>query len=171
MQMALIWAQSENRIIGRNNKLPWYLPEDLKYFKRVTYGKPVIMGRRTFDSIGRPLPGRANIVITHRPDSLPAGVQGVDSLDAARVVAEADALVNGEDEIIVMGGAQVYDLALPQADRLYVTHVRAVIEGDAVFPDVPWDDFREVSKHSHKAAGPNPYDYDFVIYDRRVNDA
>lgn len=118
MRTALIWAQAENRVIGRNNKLPWYLPEDLKYFKRVTYGKPVIMGRRTFDSIGKPLPGRANIVLTRHPETLPAGVQGVSDLESARRIAEADALVNGEEEIIVMGGARIY--ALAQIGRAHV---------------------------------------------------
>ncbi len=166
MRKALMWAQAENRVIGRNNKLPWYLPEDLKYFKRTTYGKPVIMGRKTFDSIGKPLPGRANIVVTRHPDDLPAGVHGETSLQAAYERAEADALVNGKEEIIVMGGAQIYELALPDADRLYVTHVHAEVEGDARFPQVNWNDFVEVKRADHAAEGPNPYDYSFVIYDR-----
>ena len=166
MRKALIWAQAENRVIGRNNKLPWYLPEDLKFFKRTTFGKPVIMGRKTFDSIGKPLPGRANIIITRHPDDLPETVTGVTSLEAAIDTAEANALVNGEEEIIIMGGAQIYELALPLADRLYVTHVHAEVEGDAFFPEVDWSRFGEVSRADFKAAGPNPYDYSFVVYDR-----
>ncbi len=167
MRKALIWAQSANRVIGRNNKLPWYLPEDLKYFKRTTYGKPIIMGRNTFDSIGKALPGRANIVLTRRPGDLPDGVTGVSTLAEAYDRAEADALVNGEAEIIIMGGAQIYALALPDADRLYVTHVHAEVDGDAYFPEVDWDQFVEVTRADHAAEGPNPYDYSFVIYDRR----
>ncbi|TGG90632.1 dihydrofolate reductase [Natronospirillum operosum] len=166
MRKALIWAQARNRVIGRNNKLPWYLPEDLRFFKRTTFGKPVIMGRRTFDSIGKPLPGRANIIITRHPDDLPATVTGVTSLEQAIDTAEANALVNGEEEIIIMGGAQIYELALPQADRLYVTHVHADVEGDALFPEVDWAQFQEVSRADFKASGPNPYDYSFVVYDR-----
>lgn len=167
MRKALMWAQAENRVIGRNNQLPWYLPEDLKYFRKVTYGKPVIMGRKTFDSIGRPLPGRANIVLTRHPEQLSAGVIGVTTLAEAYQRAEADALVNGENECVVMGGAQIYALALPDADRLYVTHVRANIEGDTLFPPVDWAAFAEVARESFEAAGPNPYDYEFVVYDRR----
>lgn len=166
MRTALIWAQAQNRVIGRNNKLPWYLPEDLKFFKRTTFGKPVIMGRRTFDSIGKPLPGRANIIVTRHPDDLPETVTGVVSLQQGLDTAEANALVNGEEEIIVMGGAQIYELALPHADRLYVTHVHADVEGDAVFPEVDWTQFTEVSRADFKASGPNPYDYSFVVYDR-----
>ncbi len=167
MRKALMWAQADNRVIGRNNQLPWYLPEDLKYFRKITYGKPVIMGRRTFDSIGRPLPGRANIVVTRHPEDLPAGVTGVTTLAEAYRRAEADALVNGEEEFVVMGGAQIYALALPDADRLYVTHVRADVDGDTYFPEVDWAAFAEVSRQSFEASGPNPYDYDFVVYDRR----
>ena len=168
MRKALMWAQAANRVIGRNNKLPWYLPEDLKYFKRTTYGKPVIMGRKTFDSIGKPLPGRANIVLTRSPDTLPNGVTGVSTLADAYERAEADAVVNGEKEIIIMGGAEVYALALPDADRLYVTHVHADVAGDAYFPPVSWEQYVEVKRADHAAEGPNPYDYSFVIYDLKA---
>lgn len=167
MRKALMWAQADNRVIGRNNKLPWYLPEDLKYFRKITYGKPMIMGRRTFDSIGRALPGRANIVITRHPEDLQPGVIGVSTLAEAYRCAEADGLVNGEEECVVMGGAQIYAMALPDADRLYVTHVRASVDGDTCFPEVDWAAFREVSRQCFEASGPNPYDYEFVVYDRR----
>lgn len=166
MRKALIWAQARNRVIGRDNKLPWYLPNDLKYFKAVTLGKPVIMGRKTFDSIGKPLPGRTNIVLTRQPDDLPDGVVGVSTLAEAYEQAEAVALINGQDEVIVMGGAQVYALALPDADRLYVTHVHADVEGDAHFPVVAWSAFAEKSREDFAAEGPNPYGYSFVVYDR-----
>jgi dihydrofolate reductase len=108
-RLALIVAVAENGCIGINNKLPWYLPEDLKYFKAVTSGKPVIMGRTTFDSLGRPLPNRTNIVITRNPDfTAPEGVRIVHSLNDAIAVAESVAFINGNDEIIIMGGSQIY---------------------------------------------------------------
>lgn len=167
MRKALIWAQASNRVIGRNNKLPWYLPNDLQYFKKVTLGKPVIMGRKTFDSIGKPLPGRTNIVLTRTPTGLPEGVVAVATLAEAYEQAEAVALINGVDEVIVMGGAQVYELALPDADRLYVTHVHADVEGDAHFPEVNWQRFEALSREDFAAEGPNPYPYSFVVYARQ----
>ncbi|MFY0663429.1 MAG: dihydrofolate reductase [Natronospirillum sp.] len=167
MRKALIWAQARNRVIGRDNKLPWYLPNDLQYFKKVTLGKPVIMGRKTFDSIGKPLPGRTNIVLTRTPKGLPEGVVAVTTLAEAYEQAEAVALINGVDEVIVMGGAQIYELALPDADRLYVTHVHAEVEGDARFPEVNWQRFKELSREDFAAEGPNPYPYSFVVYARQ----
>lgn len=166
MRIALIWAQAENRVIGRDNKLPWYLPEDLKLFKRMTYGKPVIMGRKTFSSIGKPLPGRTNIVISRGAPELPAGVLGVDSLDDALAQARAVATIDGQAEVIVMGGAQIYALALPVADRLYVTHVQAKVAGDAYFPEFDWSAYTEVSRDQFPASGPNSYPYRFSVYDR-----
>ncbi|MFC3851484.1 dihydrofolate reductase [Salinispirillum marinum] len=166
MQKALIWAQAANGVIGRNNALPWYLPNDLKFFKAMTFGKPVIMGRKTFDSIGRPLPGRTNIVLSRQPDALPAGVIGVTTLADAYAQAEAKALIDGQDEIIVMGGAQLYALALPDADRLYITHVHADVEGDAWAPEVDWSQFTERQREDFTAEGPNPYPYSFVLYER-----
>lgn len=166
MRIALIWAQAENRVIGRNNKLPWYLPEDLKFFKRMTYGKPVIMGRNTFASIGKALPGRTNIVISRGQPDLPEGVVLVGSLAEALEHAQAVATIDGQAEVIVMGGAQIYALALPLADRLYVTHVHAEVQGDAFFPEVDWSAFSLVSRNNFSADGPNPYDYSFAVYDR-----
>jgi len=166
MRIALIWAQAENRVIGRENKLPWYLPEDLKFFKRMTFGKPVIMGRKTFESIGKPLPGRTNIVISRGQPELPPGVVLVDTLEEALAQAEAVATIDGQDEVIVMGGAQIYALALPQADRLYVTQVKAEVAGDAYFPEVPWSEYTEMHREDFVADGPNPYNYSFVVYER-----
>jgi dihydrofolate reductase len=166
MRVALIWAQAKNRVIGRENKLPWYLPEDLKFFKRMTLGKPVIMGRKTFESIGKALPGRTNIVISRGEPELPPGVVLVHTLEEALAQAEAVATIDGQTEVIVMGGAQIYELALPMADRLYVTHVQAEVPGDAFFPEVPWSDFTETFRETFAAQGPNPYDYAFAVYDR-----
>jgi dihydrofolate reductase len=168
MRLAMIAAQSQNRVIGNNNKLPWYLPEDLKYFKRVTLGKPIIMGRKTFESIGRPLPGRTNIIITRNPDWTHdgAGVRVVHSLQQAIELAESLALVNGFEESLVIGGAEIYALALPQADRLYLTQVHAEVQGDAHFPPLDPTQWQEMAREDFSAIEPNPYDYSFIVLDR-----
>ena len=166
MKLALIWAMSRNRVIGRNNALPWHLSEDLKYFKRVTMGKPVIMGRKTYESIGRPLPGRTNIVISRQPGLQIEGAKVVDSLDAAICHAENICLINGVDEAVVMGGAEIYALALPKADRLYMTQVHAEVHGDAYFPEIDLDTWQEMAREDFSASGPNPYDYSFVVLER-----
>jgi dihydrofolate reductase len=166
MRLALIWAMSQNRVIGRNNALPWYLPEDLKYFKRVTMGKPVIMGRKTWDSIGRPLPGRTNIVITRDRAFTAEGVKVVHSLDEAIRMAENICLINGGDEAVVMGGAEIYALALPKADRLYMTQVHADVHGDAFFPEFDLESWEELGREDFKASVANPYDYSFVVLER-----
>lgn len=165
--LALIAAVAENGCIGLNNQLPWYLPEDLKYFKAVTLGKPVIMGRKTFESLKKPLPGRLNIVISRQPDYLaPVGVKVVSSLDAALALAEAQCLIDGRDEAVVMGGAQIYAEALARVDRLYLTEVHRAFAGDAFFPAFDRDQFAEVGRerHRHEASG---LDYSFVVYERR----
>ncbi|ALO44844.1 dihydrofolate reductase [Pseudohongiella spirulinae] len=166
MRVALIWAQSQNRVIGRNNALPWHLPEDLKYFKHVTMGKPIIMGRKTWDSIGRPLPGRTNIVVSRNPEFKADGGSVVPSLEAALELAENICLINGGDEAIVMGGAQIYEMALPYADRLYMTQVHADVEGDAWFPTFELSEWHELGREDFSASGPNPYDYSFVVLER-----
>lgn len=168
MKLALIWAMARNRTIGRNNALPWYLPEDLKYFKRVTLGKPIIMGRKTWESIGRPLPGRTNIVITRDAAFQPDGVRVVHSLEQALALAEKICLLDGGDEAIVMGGAEIYALALPHADRLYLTQVHADVEGDAHFPPLDLTQWHELGREDFAAQGPNPYDYSFLILEREI---
>ncbi|MCG9053226.1 dihydrofolate reductase [Laribacter hongkongensis] len=130
--LALIAARARNGVIGLDNRMPWHLPEDLAYFKRVTLGKPVVMGRKTFESIGRPLPGRLNIVVTRNPGWQAAGVQVAHSLDAALALAAATA----PEEIMLIGGAELYRQALPQADVLYLTEIDAEFAGDAFFPEV-----------------------------------
>lgn len=166
MRIALIWAMARNGVIGRDNKLPWYLPEDLKYFKRVTTGKPVIMGRKTYDSIGRPLPNRTNIVVTRDASLTLPGVKVVTSLDDALELARAESVISDVEEVIVMGGAEIYAQALSHADRLYVTLVHAEVEGDAVFPPIDLEEYQELAREDFKAEGPNPYDYSFVVYER-----
>ena len=166
MKLALIWAMSRNRTIGRNNALPWHLSEDLKYFKRVTMGKPIIMGRKTWESIGRPLPGRSNIVITRDPAYSAEGVKLVRTLEEAISLAESVALIDGADEAVIIGGAQIYALALPVANRLYMTQVHAEVEGDAFFPQFDLTQWNELGREDFSAAGPNPYDYSFVVLER-----
>jgi len=168
VKVSLIVAAAENGCIGINNALPWYLPEDLKYFKRVTLGKPIIMGRKTFESIGKPLPGRANIVITSQGDRFKSvAVKTASSLDEAIKLAESIALIDGQEEVMVIGGAGIYALCLPRADRLYYTKVHAVVNGDAFFPEVNWQEWKLAAQEDHKASGNNPYDYRFCVYDRQ----
>lgn len=167
IQLSLIAAVAENGCIGKQNKLPWYLPEDLKYFKAITSGKAIIMGRNTFDSLGRPLPNRTNIVITRNPGfQAPEGVRVVHSLEEAIHVAEAVAHIQGQDEILVIGGAQIYQEALSRASRLYLTEVNKSVDGDAYFP--AWDKsaWKEVARDTHHYE-PALLDYSFVVYDRQ----
>ncbi|MEH6575574.1 MAG: dihydrofolate reductase [Amphritea sp.] len=166
MKLAIIVAQAENRVIGINNNLPWHLPEDLRYFKQVTMGKPIIMGRKTFESIGRPLPGRTNIVITRDSEYQREGIRVVHSLEAATRLAESICLIDGFDEAMVIGGSQIYAQALAIADRLYLTQVHAAVEGDAYFPEFHPGRWCEIGREDFVAQGHNPYDYSFIVLDR-----
>ncbi|NND68658.1 MAG: dihydrofolate reductase [Halioglobus sp.] len=166
MPLALIVAAAENGVIGRDNALPWRLPGDMQYFRRMTMGKPVIMGRRTYDSIGKPLPGRANIVITRSDTFAAEGVKVVHSLDEARALAADIALIDGAEEAVVIGGAEIYREALPLAARLYLTRVHADVPGDVYLPEIDFCAWREVSRERTAAAGPNPFDYSFIVYER-----
>lgn len=159
-RIALIAAMAENRVIGRENRLPWRLPADLRRFKSVTMGKPVIMGRKTYESIGKPLPGRSNIVVTRDPDYRAPGCQVVHSLGQAL---EAGA---GHAEVMVIGGAELYREALGRAERMYLTLIRAEVEGDTLFPDIEPQQWRELERESHCADEKNQYDYDFVTLQR-----
>lgn len=166
--LSMIVAMAQNRVIGRNNQLPWYLPNDLKYFKRVTMGKPIIMGRKTYESIGKPLPGRTNIVVTRNREFSAEGVKVVHSLEQAIALAEQVALVDGSGEVVVIGGAQLYAEALPLTERIYLTEVRAEVEGDAFFPEIAPSNWGVVAREDWPAEGPNPYDYSFVVLERLV---
>ncbi|MBJ7538896.1 type 3 dihydrofolate reductase [Marinomonas transparens] len=164
--LSLIVAMSTNRTIGINNALPWHLPNDLKYFKQATMGKPIVMGRKTFESIGKPLPGRRNIVISRDANYQAEGVDVVASLEDAISLGEDICLVDGQEEVMVIGGSQIYQLALEKAQRLYITHVDAEVQGDAVFPEVDWPSFTLIGEEAFAAEGPNPYDYRFSVYQR-----
>ena len=158
--ISIIVAASANNVIGAQGDLPWRLSDDLKRFKAVTMGKPVIMGRKTWESIGRPLPGRQNIVITRQEGFAADGCDVVPSTEAATAAA-GDAA-----EIMVIGGSQVYELFLPQAERLYLTRVYADVEGDAFFPVVDENEWRLVSDEPHSADDRNEFDFSFRIYER-----
>ena len=166
MIISIIAAMANHRVIGINNSLPWKLPSDMKWFRQHTLGKPIVMGRKTFDSIGRPLPGRTNIVITRQPDYAAEGVRVVSSLADALALAEDIALIDGASELMVIGGAEIYRAAMVVAKRLYLTEVHARVEGDAYLPEVDWAGWREVSRESWPATESNPYPYSFVVFER-----
>jgi dihydrofolate reductase len=159
-RICLIVALAANRVIGRNNALPWRLPADLKRFKALTMGHPVLMGRKTHESIGRPLPGRRNLVITRNRDYRAAGCEVVHSL------ADAIAACGGAQEIFVIGGAELYREALPRAQRLEFTEIRAEFEGDATFPEFSMARWRETAREIHDHEAGVPFRYDFARYER-----
>ncbi|HEY6529954.1 MAG TPA: dihydrofolate reductase [Cellvibrionaceae bacterium] len=163
-KLAIICAMSLNRVIGRNNQLPWHLPADLQFFKRTTLGKPIIMGRKTYESIGRPLPGRTNIVITRQQHLQYDGVHLATSLPMAIEKAQHAARAADKDEFFVIGGADLYEQALPLAQVLYVTQVQAHIDGDAYFP--AWDKsaWSLVHREHHPSDEANGYAMDFEHY-------
>src|SRR5690606_26620068 len=143
-----------------------YLAGNLRYCKEAAFGKPVIMGRKTWESLKGPLPGRANIVMTRQPGYVAEGARVVSNLDDAIRLAESIALIDGVDEVVVIGGAQIYAEALPRADVLYITEVHAEVDGDAFFPAYDARCWQEAGRQDFKAEGPNPYDYSFVVYQR-----
>jgi dihydrofolate reductase len=159
-RLALIAALADNRVIGRDNRLPWRLSADLRHFKTVTMGKPVIMGRNTYESIGKPLPGRSNIVLTRDPHYQAPGCQVVHSLDQALEAAA------GHAEVMVIGGAQLYRQAIDRAKRLYLTRVKADVEGDTLFPEFDPAQWRELDRESHRADDKNEHDYEFITLER-----
>jgi len=158
MLISLIVAAAQNGIIGRDNQLIWHLPDDLKQFKRLTTGHPIIMGRKTFDSIGKPLPNRTSIVITRNQDWQFEGVIVVNSVNEAIEAARQ----TGTDEAFVIGGAEVYKVTLPVADKIYLTEVKAEFEGDAHFTISNQEEWREVSRVSHSADEKHAIAFDFV---------
>ena len=158
--ISLLVAATENGVIGRDNGMPWHLPDDLKHFKALTLGKPVLMGRRTFESIGQPLPGRANLVLTRTADWSMPGVTVVPDLDGALRAA------GSAPELVVAEGAQVYALALPRAARIYLTRIHAVIDGDTRLPDIDFTQWREISRQLHPVDARHPYAMSFVTLDR-----
>jgi len=160
--ISIIVAASTNNVIGVGGDLPWKLSDDLRRFKRLTMGKPIVMGRRTWESIGRPLPGRQNIVLTRRT--------GYDAAGCDVVASPAEALdaAGGADEIMIIGGSQIYALFLPKASRLYMTRVEAEIDGDADFPEIDEREWRLVDSEAHQANDINQFAFEFRTYERKA---
>lgn len=160
MMISLIVAMDQNRVIGSHGELPWRLPADMRYFKSVTMGKPVIMGRKTYETIGKPLHGRKNIVMTRAKDYDAPGCTVVHSGEAA-----LDAAMDAP-EVMIIGGAEIYRHFLPQADRLFVTQIEASFEGETLFPPIAQDQWRTVWEEHHAANEGHPYSFRFVILKR-----
>lgn len=163
MIVSLLLAASENNVIGKDNQLPWHLPDDLKYFKNLTWGLPILMGRKTFDSIGKPLPGRKSIVITRDRDWHHDGVEVVHSIEEA--IKKAKEL--GAKEIFVIGGAEIFKSSLPFANRIYLTRIHYVFEGDVFFPEVDAERWDCTSERFCAADEKNAYDHTYQVWERK----
>ncbi|MBI4034038.1 MAG: dihydrofolate reductase [Candidatus Brennerbacteria bacterium] len=161
MIVSIIAAIAENGVIGESNNLPWRLPADLKRFKEITTGHPVIMGRKTHESIGRALPNRKNIIITRREDYSVEGCSVVHSID------EALSLVKDEEEIFFIGGGDIYRQVLPLAHRLYITRIHKEFPGDTRFPEVDFGEWKEVRREKGTVDEKNPYEHEFLIFERK----
>lgn len=160
MTISIIMAYSSNGVIGLNNALPWHLPADLKHFQQLTLHKPIIMGRKTYESIGKPLPNRTNIVVSRNINLLIPDVTVVHSLD------EAFSLYAEHTELMVIGGAELLQKALPIVQHLYLTEIHHEFNGDAYLPHIDWQQWREVKREAHQHDDKNPYDYSFVEWER-----
>ncbi len=167
MIISQIVAVSFNHVIGVNRGLPWHMPTDMKYFKEKTWGHHIVMGRRNYKVEGRALPGRVNIVLTHNPDyKIPDGIVVHSLKDAISITEDA-----GETELFIAGGEDIYKLAMPVTDRIYLTHIHTEVEGDTFYPELDSDVWKEVSCISYKKDDQNPFDYDFLVYERRNKSA
>ncbi|PVV09003.1 MAG: dihydrofolate reductase [gamma proteobacterium symbiont of Ctena orbiculata] len=158
--ISLIAAVAKNGVIGIDNGLPWRLPADLQHFKSLTMGKPIIMGRRTWESLPGLLPGRRHIVVTHDRDYRAEGCDLVHSVDEALQVA------GDVPEVMIVGGGGLYRQMLSRADRLYLTRVEVAVDGDAFFPEIDWDEWQEVSRVSHSSDNNNQFPYTFIVLNR-----
>jgi dihydrofolate reductase len=156
--ISFVVAMDENRAIGKDNDLPWYLPNDLKHFKKTTMGKPVVMGRKTYESIGKPLPGRENIVVTRDQSYHAEGTITVHSVD--------EVLQWEAEEICVIGGTEIFKLFLPVADRLYITEIHHTFDADTYFPELSDEDWAEVSRTAGIVDEKNKYPHEFVVYEK-----
>lgn len=158
--VSLIVAAADNEVIGVNNQLPWHLPKDLAYFKKVTTGNSIIMGRKTYESIGKALPNRQNIVITRQAGYQLSDAEVVYDLNHAIELAQSD-------EIFIIGGAEIFQQTLAFADRLYLNRIKADFEGDTFLPKINWTEWQEISKESAKADDKNEFAIDFLVYERK----
>ena len=159
--VAIAVAIGENHAIGKNNQLLWHMPADLKFFKQTTSGHTVIMGRKTFDSVGKPLPNRRNVVITRDPDLKIEGVEVVNSLDEALAISKTE-----EKPVFIVGGAEIYRQALPKTQTLYLTTIHHHFEADTFFPEIDRREWKVISSEAHKADEKNKYDYTFEVLER-----
>lgn len=162
MSLSIIAAMAKNRIIGLDNTLPWRIPEDLKHFKALTMGHHMIMGRKTFDSIGKPLPGRTTVVVTRNRD------KDIPGCIVAHSLKEAIAACQGDDEVFIVGGAEIYAQALDLADTLHLTEIQQEIAGDAWFPEFDKWKWHEASREKQRQETPQPLEYHFVTYHRNI---
>ncbi|MCB1517430.1 MAG: dihydrofolate reductase [Hyphomicrobiaceae bacterium] len=167
VRITLIAAVAENGVIGRDGDIPWRIPSDFRHFKRTTMGKPMVMGRKQFESVGRPLPGRANIVVTRQTDYAVDGVETFPSLDAALARAREFAAQDGADELIVIGGGDIYRQAMPLADRLIISHVGLAAEGEILFPTIDPDVWEKTGEMPVEPDERDESDYFVAIYERR----
>jgi dihydrofolate reductase len=166
MIISLVVAASENNVIGKNNQLLWHLPKDMKFFKNVTWAMPVVMGRKTFESMGsKPLAGRKNIIITRQPGWNAEGVSVVNSVDAAAALAEQF----NYKEIFIIGGGEIYMIAFDRANKIYMTRVHTELEGDTYFPVIENDDWTLVSKTDNAADEKHAFAYSFQLWERKIN--
>ncbi len=162
LPVAIVVAVANNGVIGRGNALPWDLPDDLQHFKRTTMGRPIIMGRKTFESIGRPLPGRLNIILTRDSAWQAPGVSVATSMQQAIDIAEDQALIDGADSVVVIGGAEIYRQALPITSRVFLTRVHGDVQGDAFFDLDQLVEWREVSRIENPAGARNSHSFSIV---------
>lgn len=162
IKISMIAAMGKNRVIGLNNDMPWHLPADLQFFKKTTLGCPIIMGRKTYDSIGRPLPGRLNIVLSRDANLTIEGCSVVNSLESALSLASK----NNANEIFITGGAHLYNTFLKDADRLYLTLIDEIFEGDTYFPDYTKLHWKQIAREDHLADDKNVHNYSFITLDR-----
>ncbi|EKP0315882.1 type 3 dihydrofolate reductase [Aeromonas veronii] len=163
MKISMIAAMAHDRVIGKDNQMPWHLPADLAHFKRVTLGKPVLMGRKTFESIGRPLPGRRNLVISRNLGYQAEGIEVVGSVEAALALLAGSSV----EELMVIGGGHLYAEMLPSADCLYLTRIDLAVEGDTRFPAFDDGQWQRIECESHPADEKNPHPYSFETWQRR----
>ena len=169
MDIVLVAAVAENGVIGRGNALPWRLKSDMQHFRALTMGKPVVMGRKTYQSIGKPLKGRTTIVVSRDRGFAAPGIVVAPSLDAALATARGDALRRNADTIVVAGGAEIYAQAMALATRLAITHVHKQIEGDAFFPAIDPNEWHESARSEHEAAAEDEAGFAFVTYERGID--
>jgi len=163
MIKSIIVAKSENNVIGKSNDLVWHLPTDQRYFKKTTYGHFVIMGRKTFESLAKPLPGRVNIIISRKPDLSIEGAIVFDDLHKAFEFA----LSQKQKEVFILGGGEIYKKSLPEIDKMYITEVAGTFDGDTFFPEYNQQQWQEEWREKHLADPENPHDFDFVIYSKK----